>query len=1424
MSFWFTLFLWAATFVISDYFRAKLPAQEPSGEGDFQSPTSTEGRKVPQVVGGTVKIKGPNTLFYGDWEAEAVTVETGIIFKRDETIGYKYRVALALGQFQGRAAGMTGIYIGDDKVWDYVADNSSVPGTVADINLPELFGGAKNGGGFVGRVRAFTGENDQPVSSYLASKTVNQSAWRGFVYVVVTNQSETAGAEIGESNSLRDIRIEWQTYDTIANGGLGNELSLTGDMHIIGRDSNPISAAYRVLQNADFSIASSDINFANFQSVAAVCYTEGIGYSQVVDNELEAFEILAEIEKHIDGYIGPNPTNGLLEVKLARNDYTPASEFQATEENIQAINNYAKPEWPQTKNEVKIRFVNREKDYKDDHAVAQDMAGRLIAGRPQSITIRFPGLRDAIAANVIVTRTSRGYFWPLSKFELEMDRTAYSKRPGDIVMVTHPDIAAVDLPTRITRTRTGDPIKQTIKLDVVEDVFQNELGLLAAPPASEHVPPSTTPVTITNDLAIQIPRWMYEINAQPFEPRLLFLVAKDLPNTGYGIAYRTRASAGGGAFTGDIDDTPTLGVFTKRGTLRAQNSPEIGLDYLKYTANNGAGTVAQGAGFYVDGDLDSLVGAYDPFTSLDGLAVIDPEGPNEEFVAITTVAIDGAGIECSGVIRCIGDSPMRQHAVGEDVWFLDNGPYLQANARPSETDDNYGYQYKLTPISQAVLGTQSAYSGEKAVSLAKMLKPYPPTAVIFDQLSTTVWFQDGGLDASAPDNISVPTAQGINVEIWNRRFDQANPIYGANSVNDIGAGYATNFFSDVDPALVWWLYDLDTTPTPTHGTDAILSGTELSLNDRTNQKFFSNIDFDGIPNIISGFNCRFEFGWQNQASPGIDGVLAGVDSNYVTIDKTVLFTYGPESTDAVADTLLLLHFEGLDRTTQVIDYSPYNHAVTLSGGVEIDTSIPDDAFGSPENPLMLGHLLHQTQASQSPEQSPLVADYKCEVTDVSPNAFERLSVTEGFVIQARVYFTVAPSGEIPIVTKWRTSDNERQFWFGLNNTTLRFKHSNDGTAELIETTGTRTWTLNTWYEIVVCVWETQCYFFVDGVFDENEPQTFGTPHLSAAPVRVGSDGDGNTVPATTYIDAVRIVAKPVYKAPFTKNIVHFPGREFEQPLLIEWDNANDGDTTYITEDLNRMTVEFPANEVTEIDSAESTFVTSPIGKSLLCSGVQANSFDDSDGVRVLETKSTGKYARNWEFGLRDLTMECFVKFNIPPNSHTGAAIAFITKYNRGPSPFLNWYLVMAKAAPTIQFTYRSAVSTDTTLISSTLSDSPQTGVWHHVAFCRKDGAASLFWNGNRVGFHATSFAAVSIDNHHPSNVAIGRLEDNGTVDVFALNGWIDNVRVLNGTAAYDGATYTVPTAAFPRDPFPQDAPPAPPAPAENPSNWQPSNL
>lgn len=1451
MGFWFALFLWAVGFVLQDYFRPKLPSQEPSGEGDFQFPTATEGRKIPQVVGGTVKVKGPNTLWVGEWEAEPVTVETGMIFKKDETVGYKYKVALALGQFIGETAGMSAIYIGDDKVWDMFTDNSGNPASVADIDLPGLFGGEREGGGFQGRVRAFLGTNSQTVSTFLADRVPLQSAWPGMVYVVITDLTETSGAIIGESNQLRDIRIEWQCYKTLAQGDLGNTLSLTGDQHIIGRDANPIECAYRVLNAPDFGISTNEINYTNFQTVAATCYTEGIGYSQLIDSEQEAYSILAEIEKHIDGYIGPNPQTGLIEVKLARADYVIEDEFQATEENIIAINEYAKPEWPQTKNEVKVRFVNREKDYTDDHAVAQDMAGRLITGRPQSITVRFPGLRAADAANRIVARASRAYFWPLEKMQLEMDRTAYAIRPGDVVVVTHSDINATLLPCRVTRTSTGDPVKQTIKLDVVADVFADETGLQAAPPASEWIPATDAVVApITNFDHINAPRWIMRKEELEFAPHRLWMVARDAPNNAWQLSVaRSRDVPFGGGFTTFDPYLDPINVYSPMGFLAADtvSSPELGLDFLRDTVNQGAATVSEGGVMYVDefSGMSSLPGSYIPNTQFDGMAIINPGATNEEYVAFRECSIVNGQYEFTGLYRGI-ETPISQHAVGEPVYFLDRGAFLELTLR--EGDESYSAQHQLTHYAP---GGASAASGyiypEQLFDNETYRKPNPPAYLIFPQLSTSVLFADGDLDASQPDSFTAPNFQGVQVDVYNRKHEQTNFIAAAGSLEEDFSVYDNNDFVDRNPTVNMFVYNLDTHPTPVRGNQLF----EINTTGAVNRAGIVQLTQEALQTggAFSPLNARLEITIENTASPAIEGVLAGVESRSQWIDKVITFNPQEFTYEMGEETLLLLHFTGETGTTKVIDYGWFNHPVTLKGNLEISQAVADDDFSghgspnprsSPQQTFPSGHLSLTAADTQSPDTSPLVYNV-CEVTDVSPKALSPANMDQsvGYMVQARVRFNGAPAGLNPIVTRWRTSDNQRAFWFGVDGLTMRCEHSNDGVTALAEATGNLTWNTGQWYELTWTVNDDYTQYFRDGVFVANDFHSWGDMFESAAPVIIGGDADGDTVAQDMQIDEVRITKIPVYRAPYTKHQRPYLGREHQTTLLLNWENTDYAvgspggslGKEYVSDDLSRFPIEFPnlGSTNTFITDGDSKFGT----RCLSMDGIRSTSgIEYNDGVWIRDSGAfgyldAGSYEYITNFGFRDFTCEMWVKFNTLPFTADGAAL--ITKYWRGvtgTSPWGDFFWEFTTAGQMF-FSYdgrKEGFSTYDTGAVSVGSPELATGQWYHVAMVRKDGNFSMFFDGRRIFYDTSGDAAINMDNGSGAALAIGRRfsTSSGTTRHRTWDGFIDEVRITNGTAHYDGATYTVPTAAFPVPDRENDpAPPSPQSPTGPPSPQSP---
>ena len=90
MAFIFTLILFAVFFVLNEFLKPKNDQEQGrAGLGDFRFPTATEGRPVP-IIWGTVKLAGPNVIWYGDLSQIPITTEvkTGIVSSDTVTTGF----------------------------------------------------------------------------------------------------------------------------------------------------------------------------------------------------------------------------------------------------------------------------------------------------------------------------------------------------------------------------------------------------------------------------------------------------------------------------------------------------------------------------------------------------------------------------------------------------------------------------------------------------------------------------------------------------------------------------------------------------------------------------------------------------------------------------------------------------------------------------------------------------------------------------------------------------------------------------------------------------------------------------------------------------------------------------------------------------------------------------------------------------------------------------------------------------------------------------------------------------------------------------------------------------------------------------------------------------------------------------------------
>lgn len=185
MGLFLTLLVSVALQVIADLLRPKQEQLKPAGLGDIRAPTATEARPIP-MLWGTVRLEGPNVVWYGDLIQEAITerIKTGLISRETIIKGYRYYLGiqqvLCLGSDDSTAerVRLLRVWIADKLVIDETGGGGTpiTHNTTFEIDEPDLFGGEEFGqGGVVGTLRFFAGTNDQEPSPYLTGQGVRSA-------------------------------------------------------------------------------------------------------------------------------------------------------------------------------------------------------------------------------------------------------------------------------------------------------------------------------------------------------------------------------------------------------------------------------------------------------------------------------------------------------------------------------------------------------------------------------------------------------------------------------------------------------------------------------------------------------------------------------------------------------------------------------------------------------------------------------------------------------------------------------------------------------------------------------------------------------------------------------------------------------------------------------------------------------------------------------------------------------------------------------------------------------------------------------------------------------------------------------------------------------------------------------------------------
>jgi len=821
--FFVSLLVWAVTTVAFELIRPKPKFEDarPAGLGDFNFPTATEGRPVP-LVWGRVKLKGPNLIWYGNFRKQAVSEEisTGLFSSDTVTTAHRYYIGMQFALCLGQVDALHGVWVNEKQVYD----GDLLHEGQASIVETELFGGEEHGqGGLFGTITFYDGRSDQSADPYIASQQSPSTAYRGTCYAVwevdptlslfavpgldwIRNnlQSPYAGW-LGNSTNL----YPWAFEVSRIPDGLNMASADAGAEEPNPGDANPINVLYEILTNTDWglSIPSSDIDVTNFQEAASTLADESNGFSMVLDSETEITELISELQRQFDGSLYFDRPQGQWRIRLARGGYDVETLPVLNENTVADLKEFTRQTWEETTNQVRVAFVDREDNYKDTFALAQDPANMDIQGQTVQADVRYPGVKSAGLANQLAWRDLKALSYPLAKCRLTVNRTSWQLAPGSLFRLDWDRLGLSSVVMRVMKINYGNPSESIITIDAVQDIFAAETAVYGDPLGTGWAEPTVDPEapTVGESLIFEAPRQM--VQQDPWNPSRqirIWMGAQD-PGGGTMLLQSYIRAGSSQPLTNDYAADAMVPAFMPTGTL------------VSGLAAYGSSSARPDTSYTIDvnvesGGLDRIVvdGDSQLVSSLASIAYIDGE-----FIGYEQAADLGGGTyRLSRLHRGLFNSAPKDHDASTRVWFISQGGNLSRLLIYSDQDEA---DVQLRGVSPNGTETDEATTPELDIHIDRIY--YAPLAPRDPYLNDVYADQTVGLDVqyTAETGLTGEDARALKVQVSARDWNIADPVADA----DVGAIWDQespefDIQLTLDPDIVVGPYtidDLSETPT-----------------------------------------------------------------------------------------------------------------------------------------------------------------------------------------------------------------------------------------------------------------------------------------------------------------------------------------------------------------------------------------------------------------------------------------------------------------------------------------------------------------------------------------------------------------------------------------------------------------------------------
>lgn len=138
---------------------------------------------------------------------------------------------------------------------------------------------------------------------------------------------------------------------------------------------------------------------------------------------------------------------------------------------------FSRPTWRGTRNEVRLEFTSRERDYKPDSEPVHALGNIQIQGRLRSTRIAMPAITEREQARKQALRKLKEVSYPFGQIAFKMNRSKSHVQPGDIVRIFYDEWSSgvVTGYYQITRIKPGGSKREELEVEAIEDFDLNAI-------------------------------------------------------------------------------------------------------------------------------------------------------------------------------------------------------------------------------------------------------------------------------------------------------------------------------------------------------------------------------------------------------------------------------------------------------------------------------------------------------------------------------------------------------------------------------------------------------------------------------------------------------------------------------------------------------------------------------------------------------------------------------------------------------------------------------------------------------------------------------------------------------------------------------------------------------------------------------------